>query len=187
MGWSVKEVPALSMNDKKLTPKQARFVEEYMVDLNATQAAIRAGYSKKTAKQAGTENLAKPIIKAAINEKTVIRSEKTGIDAEWVLKQAARLHERCMQDVKPVLTKKGDPVEGENIETGEYGPLYTFNAAGAAKALEIVGRHVDIQAFADKHIHEHGGEVSHTYTERKSRIDALLAQAKDRDDKPATH
>ena len=45
---------------KKLTDKQRRFVEEYLVDLNATQAAIRAGYSKRTARQTGAENLSKP-------------------------------------------------------------------------------------------------------------------------------
>lgn len=52
----------------KLTAKQKRFCEEYLIDLNATQAAIRAGYSKKTARQAGAENLTKPVIKAYIQE-----------------------------------------------------------------------------------------------------------------------
>lgn len=52
----------------QLTPKQRRFVEEYAIDLNATQAAIRAGYSVKTARKIGSENLAKPDIKAAIDE-----------------------------------------------------------------------------------------------------------------------
>ncbi len=51
-----------------LTPKQARFVEEYMIDLNATQAAIRAGYSKRTAGRMGTENLSKPVIAAAVQK-----------------------------------------------------------------------------------------------------------------------
>ncbi len=51
-----------------LTPKQARFVEEYLIDLNATQAAIRAGYSAKTARAMGCENLTKPDIQAAVTE-----------------------------------------------------------------------------------------------------------------------
>jgi len=50
----------------KLTDKQERFVSEYLIDLNATQAAIRAGYSKKTAQQQGSENLSKPVISEAI-------------------------------------------------------------------------------------------------------------------------
>ena len=49
-----------------LTARQQRFVDEYLVDLNATQAAIRAGYSKKTAKSVGHENLTKPDVKAAV-------------------------------------------------------------------------------------------------------------------------
>jgi len=50
----------------KLTDKQSRFISEYLIDLNATQAAIRAGYSEKTSKQTGCENLAKPDIQEAI-------------------------------------------------------------------------------------------------------------------------
>ena len=51
-----------------LTPKQQRFVEEYLIDLNATQAAIRAGYSEKTAKSVGHENLTKPDLKKYIDK-----------------------------------------------------------------------------------------------------------------------
>ncbi len=54
--------------ENKLTDKQQRFVEEYTIDLNATQAAIRAGYAIKCAQQIGSENLSKPLIKAAINK-----------------------------------------------------------------------------------------------------------------------
>ena len=53
----------------KLTPKQRRFVNEYLIDLNATQAAIRAGYSKKTAQQIGAENLSKPVMLTISEEK----------------------------------------------------------------------------------------------------------------------
>ena len=51
-----------------LTPKQQRFVDEYLIDLNATQAAIRAGYSRNSARQMGAENLSKPVIAAAVAE-----------------------------------------------------------------------------------------------------------------------
>lgn len=53
----------------KLTPKQQLFCDEYLIDLNATQAAIRAGYSEKTAKQIGQENLSKPDLKKYIEER----------------------------------------------------------------------------------------------------------------------
>ncbi|MGJ0508913.1 MAG: terminase small subunit [Methylocystis sp.] len=70
-----------------LTPKQQRFVEEYLVDLNATQAAIRSGYSKKTAGQIGDENLKKPEIAAAIEARRSALSEKTEITQEKVLER----------------------------------------------------------------------------------------------------
>lgn len=57
------------MSEKKLTDKQRRFVEEYTVDFNATQAAIRAGYSKASANPTGSENLAKPSIREAIDKR----------------------------------------------------------------------------------------------------------------------
>ena len=73
-----------------LTPKQTRFVQEYLLDLNATQAAIRAGYSVKTAGSVGHEILKKPEIQAAIHAAMKARSERTEIDADWVLKRLAR-------------------------------------------------------------------------------------------------
>lgn len=76
---------------KPLNDKQRRFVEEYLVDLNATQAAIRAGYSSKTARVIAAENLAKPAIAAAIAEAQAKRSAKTGITAERVLTELGRI------------------------------------------------------------------------------------------------
>lgn len=70
-----------------LTPKQERFVAEYLIDLNATQAAVRAGYSTRTARQAGAENLSKPVISARIAEAQSQRSKRTGIDQDWVLER----------------------------------------------------------------------------------------------------
>ncbi len=69
-----------------LTPKQQRFVDEYLIDLNATQAAIRAGYSAHTANEMGAENLAKPSIAAAIAEAVDARKERTEITADKVLR-----------------------------------------------------------------------------------------------------
>lgn len=70
-----------------LTPKQSLFVKEYLVDLNATQAAIRAGYSKKTAKSIGQENLTKPDVAAEIERAKQKRTNKVEITAEYVLRR----------------------------------------------------------------------------------------------------
>jgi phage terminase small subunit len=75
-----------------MTPKQKAFCENYLVDLNATQAAIRAGYSEKTANRIATENLSKPVIAEAIKEAMAERSEKMGLTQvmiiEGLLKEA---------------------------------------------------------------------------------------------------
>ena len=130
----------------KLTPKQERFISEYLVDLNATQAAIRAGYSRNSARQIGVENLSKPVIAAAVSAAKRERSEATKIDAEYVLKRLHQIVERCLQEVKPALhpkTRRQLKDEGGNA-------LYNFNATGANQALALLGKHVDIGAFKDR-------------------------------------
>jgi len=119
----------------KLTAKQEQFCHEYLIDLNSTQAAIRAGYSKKTANVIGPENLAKPCIAEVIAKLKAQRIEKTQINAQWVLDQAVIMHKKCSQ-VLPIKDKDGAEV-------------YKFDSPGANKALELVGKHVDIQAFKE--------------------------------------
>lgn len=70
----------------KLTPKQQRFVDEYLIDLNATQAAIRAGYSPKTAQQMGAENLSKPVIAEAIEAAQLERQKRTLVTQDDVIR-----------------------------------------------------------------------------------------------------
>ena len=76
---------------QELTPKQARFVQEYLIDLNATQAAIRAGYSAKTAEWQGPQLLGKSHVAQAIQDGIKRRSERTEITQDRVLKEVARL------------------------------------------------------------------------------------------------
>ena len=90
------------MNIKKLTPRQARFVEEYLLDLNASAAAARAGYSRKTARSIGQRLLTNVDIAAAITEAKRERSEATKIDAAWVLKQAVDFYQKVTQQIRPV-------------------------------------------------------------------------------------
>ncbi len=129
-----------------LTDKQQRFVEEYLVDLNATQAAIRAGYSKKTAYSIGQENLNKPEIAKAVEEATIKRTERTNISQDYVIQSIVETMERCKQ-AEAVLDRKGDPVMVETPDGGEA-KAYTFNAAGVLKGAELLGRH--LKMFTDK-------------------------------------
>lgn len=72
--------------DKKMTAKQKRFCDEYLIDMNATQAAIRAGYSVKTAKQIGAENLAKPDLRGYIEERMEQMEKSLVADGEEVMR-----------------------------------------------------------------------------------------------------
>lgn len=91
----------------KLTEKQKRFVDEYLIDLNATQAAIRAGYSKKTAHVIGPENLEKPAIKKRIDERmTEIKSKKTA-DATEVLETLTAIMRGEVTEEVPLLCGDG--------------------------------------------------------------------------------
>ena len=125
----------MNMTKCQLTEKQRLFVAEYLIDLNATQAAVRAGYSKRTAQRIGSENLSKPLISEAIQEKANERIKRTEIDADWVLQEQVRVYKKCMQD-EEVISKDGDKI-------GEY----KFDSSGANKALDGVGKHVNVNAF----------------------------------------
>jgi phage terminase small subunit len=131
---------------KELTPKQQRFVEEYLIDLNATQAAIRAGYSKKTAKSIGQENLTKPDVSEAIETAQQKVSERTEITQDWVLKNLKTVTERCMQ-ASPVFDRKGNPVMVETADGG-IAPAFVFDSGGANRSLELLGKHMGM--FTDK-------------------------------------
>jgi phage terminase small subunit len=79
------------MSKKGLTDKQERFCDEYLIDLNATQAAIRAGYSEKTAHSIGNENLIKPEIQERIREKQKEIQERNKITADMVVQELANV------------------------------------------------------------------------------------------------
>lgn len=114
------------MVKRKLTPKQARFVGEYLIDLNATAAARRAGYSVKTADRIGPELVGKTCISEAIAAAMNKREVRTEITQDFVLINLREIVQRSMQH------------EGAD----EYDPR------AAAKALELLGRHLGM--FTDK-------------------------------------
>ena len=134
------------MNKRKLTAAQERFVDEYLVDLNATQAAVRAGYSAKTAHSCGPRLLANAGVAAAIAAAKQARAEATNIDSAWVLREAVALYQRCVQQIKPAL----HPRTRQQMKDGDGNLLFTFNATAANRALELIGKHVDIGAFKER-------------------------------------
>ncbi len=91
-----------------LTAKQKRFVDEYMVDLNATQAAIRSGYSAKTARSVGSENLTKPDIASAIEKRQKRLADKYEVNQERIVAELARIGFSNMQDYMRS-NSEGDP------------------------------------------------------------------------------
>lgn len=119
----------------KLTAKQLAFCNEYLIDLNATQAAIRAGYSEKTAQEQSSRLLSNVIISDFIQSKMDKRAEKTEINADYVLKTIQSTIARCSQ-AEPVLIN-GEP-------SGEY----KFDAANTLKGCELLGKHLKL--FTDK-------------------------------------
>lgn len=119
-----------------LTPKQEKFCQEYLIDLNATQAEIRAGYSQKTAGSIGQENLTKPEIQSRVTELRLEAQEASGISKEYVLDMIKQNLERAMQ-AEPVRDSQGAP-------TGEY----KYEGAVANKAAELLGKFLGI--FVDK-------------------------------------
>ena len=119
-----------------LTDKQQRFIQEYLKDCNATQAAIRAGYSEDCAKQIGSENLSKPDLKEVLIEAKRQLAEAAQIESEWVVKNLKSVALRCMQ-VEPVVDSKGNQVLVKN-DDGNLVPAYTFNAQGATQAFKTI-------------------------------------------------
>ena len=105
------------MAEKKLTSKQKMFVKEYLVDLNATQAALRAGYSEKTAYRTGADNLKKPQIQEAIQQAMQKREQRTEITADKVLEEYAKLGFSDVTDYLQVVTER--ILVGHDKETGE--------------------------------------------------------------------
>tara|TARA_Y100000114_G_scaffold153717_1_gene174229 strand:+ start:4831 stop:5325 length:495 start_codon:yes stop_codon:yes gene_type:complete len=146
-----------------MTPKQQRFVDEYLIDLNATQAAIRAGYSAKTANEQGARLLANVSVRNAVSEAKAKRSKETGIDAAWVLSRLAAEAFADLADlydeqgrVKPVkdwpLVWRQGLVAGIEVETiGEgAGHVTKLKISERIKRVELIGKHVDVQAFKEK-------------------------------------
>ena len=138
----------------KLTEKQQRFVEEYLIDLNATQAAIRAGYSAKTADQQGSRMLANVKVQQAVSEAMAKRSKRTGVNQDRVVLELARIAFVKMTDI---VDDEGRIKQDANdddlacIESVKYKSSESDTGSSEErevkigsklKALELLGKHL---------------------------------------------
>ncbi len=110
----------------RLTPKQERFVDEYLIDLNATQAAIRAGYSKNRASELGYQLLQKTTVQSAVQKAQKDRSERTEITQDYVIKKLKAIADQEASD-------------GTDSE---------LKYSSQLKALELLGKHLGM--FTDR-------------------------------------
>lgn len=135
-----------------ITEKQKKFVEEYLIDLNATQAAIRAGYSVKNAGKIGHELLEKTRISNEVTKKIAERSRRTGINADRVLIELAKIAFVNVDDViesKDATLKENASrddlaaIQSIKVKTfGEDGVEREIKLADKLKALDMLGRHL---------------------------------------------
>jgi phage terminase small subunit len=149
---------------RELTAKQLAFIQEYLIDLNATQAAIRAGYSEDTARQIGYENLTKPDIASRIEAAQAERSKRTEVTQDYVLSTIVDTIERCKQ-AKPVFDRKGQHVMVETAD-GELAPAYVFEPNAIMRGAELLGKHLGI--LKDKV--EHSGSIG-THEQALEKLD----------------
>ncbi|WP_128931929.1 terminase small subunit [Bradyrhizobium zhanjiangense] len=153
-----------------LTAKQQRFVESYLLDLNATQAAIRAGYSKGTADKQGPRLLAHPDVIAAIDAAKLARSERTQVDADYLLRRLFEEAEADLADLydennnlKPIeewpeIWRQGlvagveiDALyEGSGEDRRQVGHVKKIRLSDRLRRLELIGKHVGVNAFQDQ-------------------------------------
>ncbi|EMH91446.1 terminase small subunit [Klebsiella pneumoniae] len=152
----------------KLTDKQELFAREYLKDLNATQAAIRAGYSEKTARSQANRLLTNVDIENRIAELKSVRNEAVGIDASYVLKRLIEIDQMDVLDImtddmslKPVSEwpaswrrylsgfDLAEMFEGRGDDREMVGILKKIKWPDKVKNLELLGKHVDVQAFKE--------------------------------------
>lgn len=117
-----------------LTPKQEAFCREYLIDLNGKQAAIRAGYSSKTAEVQASRLLSNAKVQAYSKKLMKDRENRTEITQDYVLETIMDTVERCRQ-AEPVMERGPD---GEMQPSGEY----KFDATNVLKGSELLGRHL---------------------------------------------
>ena len=170
--------------ESPLNPKQQAFVDAYLISLNAKQAAIKAGYSEKTAEQQGSRLLSHVKVQAAIAEAMNQRVERTKIDADYVLRRLAEIDQMDVIDIlrddmslKPVSEwpkvwrqylsgfDLAEMFEGVGEDRAMVGILKKLKWPDKVRNLELLGKHVDVSAFRDKVevTGKNGGAIEHKH------------------------
>ncbi|EKZ6360742.1 terminase small subunit [Klebsiella aerogenes] len=180
----------------KLKAKHEVFCREFLVDLNATQAAIRAGYSASRAHVTGAELYGKPDIRARIDELKRERIAHLGIDANYVLLRLVEIDQMDVADIfngdmslKPVIDwppvwrrylsgfDLAEMFEGRGDDREMIGFLKKVKWPDKVKNLELIGKHISVQAFKDK-IETEDVTPPANREVRQSRIKELLSRGK---------
>lgn len=194
-----------------LTPKEQRFVDEYPVDLNATAAAKRAKYADSTAEKKAPswvvesrDASTKPHVWDAVQAALLARSERTKIDADWVLTRLATEAGADLADLYeengslksihdwPEIWRTGlvggidvvheyETVDGKKVAVGAVTKL---KISDRIKRVELIGKHIGVQAFADRHEHtgKGGGPIEVVVTKAliEKEVDALFSEPADK-------
>lgn len=146
----------------ELNSRQEAFCQEYIIDFNATQASVRAGYARNGAEVTGHRLLSNPKIVKRVAELKGNRAIKTGVTAEWVLLKAKESFEFNAQEIKD---RDGNP--------------QMVNASAASKFLEICGKHVDVGAFTkEKDLSEDAPSMNITFEVRQPVDEVKTTNAK---------
>jgi phage terminase small subunit len=174
------------------TVRQQRFIAEYLIDGNGTQAALRAGYSPRSAKQVSARVLSRSYIQDAIlkarREREALVAEKSAIDAAWVLRELAEL---WRVDVRAIFQPSGElkPIhELSDAAAKLVASFEVIDTPGAGlqtkkvriidrlRVLEDIGKHVSVLAFKEQKTVEHTGKVGAEFTIREGDEPATLAE-----------
>lgn len=164
----------------RLSPKQRCFVEEYLTDLNATQAAIRAGYSARSAKQHADVLLSKPHIAAAVAEAQAQRSQRTEVNQDYVLRRMFEIDQMDVLDImddamqlKPVSEwprvwrqylsgfDLAEMYEGRGEDRDMVGILKKIKWPDKTRNLELLGRHLGMFKDRVEHTGKDGAPIQH--------------------------
>lgn len=174
-----------------LNDKQQAFIAAYLLDPNATQAAIKAGYSTKTAKQQGQRLLTNVDVQRALSCARAERGERTKIDADWMLLRLADEAEADLADLYddnghlravhdwPLIWRQGLVAGVETLrekvgerENGEpeYATVQKVKLSDRVKRLELIGKHIDVQAFKDKVEHDVTADLAAIIEQRRAKV-----------------
>jgi phage terminase small subunit len=134
---------AVKKNNTELNDQQNQFTLEYIVDFNGKQAAIRAGYSKRSAEVTASRLLSNDKVSSRIKELVSQRAERTQITADYVLFGLKEVAERCMQH-QPVMVFDYQAKKMAQRTDDDGKAVWEFDSSGANKAFELLGKHVGI-------------------------------------------